>query len=264
MGCAHGRNRGWPASWARKRKESPPPPGIGPSSASGRATGSTRGEERGKGASAKPFAVSSCHDPKPDVAPCACQELLGPEDRDRSRSSPPGSARFDCKPPSARRKGGRECIRALGLSLRRAFFLSLAEDAPGRSRLVADAFPKPVASGGSGGETPELDEPDGPSSSLRGDRGLPSRARTWGGNEHAPAGPQLRGVADVPVDRVAGGRDRPCRVSLPRSPCLRVRGPPRQCPRTQSQRGTLLHVHPLAAGPHRRAPRQGRPPNAVG
>src|SRR2546429_2266298 len=42
--------------------------------------------------------------------------------------------------------------------------------------------------------------PDGPSSSLRGDRGLPSRARTWGGNGHAPAGPDPRCVADVPVE----------------------------------------------------------------
>src|SRR5438132_13589822 len=96
----------------------------------------------------------------------------------------------------------------------------LAEDASGRSRPVADTFPKPVVSGGSGGETPELEEPDGPSSSLSGERGLPSRARTWGGNEHAPAGPQLRRMAHVPVDRVARGRDRPHPVSLPRAPCL--------------------------------------------
>ncbi len=59
--------------------------------------------------------------------------------------------------------------------------------------------PEPTASGGSGGETPKLEEPDGPSSSLRGDRGLPSPAGTRGGNEHAPAGPDPRWMADVPV-----------------------------------------------------------------
>src|SRR5205085_5309209 len=135
-----------------------------------------------------------------------------------------------------RQERGRGCVRAFCLSLRGAFSVSLrAEDASGRSRPVADAFRKPVASGGSGGETPELEEPDGPSSSLRGDWGLPSRARTWGGNEHAPAGPQLRGVTDVPVDRVAGGRDRPCRLPLQGASRLRLRAPPRQCPRPEPQ-----------------------------
>jgi len=199
------------------------------------------------------------------MAPPACQELLGPEDRTGPALLLPARPGLTASDHRRQERGGRGCVRAIRLSSRAAFPISaLEEDASGRSRPVAGAFRKPVASGGSGGETPELDEPDGPSSSLRGDRGLPSRARTWGGDKHAPAGPRLRGVADVPVDRVAGGRDRPCRVSLPRSPRLRLRALPCQCPRPASQRGTMRHVHALTAGPHCRAPRHGRRPNAAG
>src|SRR5947208_9659152 len=71
--------------------------------------------------------------------------------------------------------------------------------------------PEPTASGGSGGETPIPSGGGARAVWLLELGGLPSAAGTRGGNEHAPAGPDPRWMADVPVDRVAGGRDRQCR-----------------------------------------------------
>jgi len=92
-----------------------------------------------------------------------------------------------------RQERGGGCDRAFCLSLRGAFPISLlAEDDPGRSRPVADALPEAGGVGWQRRGDPRARRARRPELLHQRRPGLPSRARTWGGNERAPAGPDPR------------------------------------------------------------------------